>query len=729
MTGCLKLDLTIDVQGAAASKLSVEQRRQVAAWIEANLASAPDVVRAFLTLHLKYLATDNDPRRQLDVAWRELRRALGITPSSERRRSGDPLASLPSDQPALATAKNERAWLEHQEGRSGRLGDWHAGLSTRHHGRRRRLQEKLAKLPPEPKEGRPMPPNDLAEQEITEETPLEEIELTEAQKAEAKAYGAMFVEHLKQGNGADPVLASVNETLMPGGAVLAQEAQVSLAAELPEELVDADLVKTLSETRVRYDFAVTVTRLELDVEKKVVVEENGERHVVVASTREYGPARYAVTWSALATLAVMVGQFALPLHRLGTMLSTAGKKFTTASLSRMLHHVAQRLVPIYLELASHLANSDILAGDDTPCRVLEVAAYLREAAQDDAGSAKRRRPPWADYQTPTAAEASLRRCEQQRAERMRSRAEGDRAAKPTSEEVPSLGVVIGGRLAFESPRRDGNGPKQSMNTTVLSGRTVAADPRSLVVFYRSHLGSHGNLLESILAQRDVKARDLIVQGDLSTTNLVTSPELQRRFRVRQIGCSAHARRPFALYQHEDRIDCEFLLHLFLGLAIHEQRLDVHGRNRDNVLAVRQNESRKLWEEIRVVATEMTQRWSPATKLGTAARYIIKHYDELTAYLDDPRLEPTNNLRERMLRTEKLIEGSSMFRQSLEGRFVLDVVRTLLQTAVAAGVPVHEYLMSVLRADPDEVSKHPERFTPRAWATAKAEAARTATAAD
>ena len=41
-----------------------------------------------------------------------------------------------------------------------------------------------------------------------------------------------------------------------------------------------------------------------------------------------------------------------------------------------------------------------------------------------------------------------------------------------------------------------------------------------------------------------------------------------------------------------------------------------------------------------------------TPLGTGARHIIKHFDKLTAYLDDPRLDATNNLRERLLRTEK-----------------------------------------------------------------------------
>ena len=65
-----------------------------------------------------------------------------------------------------------------------------------------------------------------------------------------------------------------------------------------------------------------------------------------------------------------------------------------------------------------------------------------------------------------------------------------------------------------------------------------------------------------------------------------------------------------------------------------------------------------------------------------------------------------------------MENSSMFRRSLEGRFVLDIIRTVLQTAVAAGIPVHEYLVSVLRADPDEIAEHPERFTPRAWTARK-----------
>jgi hypothetical protein len=709
-----KFDLKILVSPHPVTELSAEQRREIARWIEQSLPGVPESVRVFLEPHCKYLNSEGDLRWPFDATYRELRRALGITPSSERRRSGSPLSSLPPEE--ARTAQTEEDRLEKQLNRSSRLEGWHGELKKRHRRRGKRIKKRLTKLKAAAKAGREQEPQ-VEEQEVTEDTPVEEIELTPEELAETQAHAIEFCKHLLQGDGSDPALQSVNETLMPGGSVVITEERESLAAELPEELANATVVETLHETRVRYDLTVSVSRIELDVEKKVVVTPSGDRAVVAASTSAFGPPRYSVTWSALATLAVLVGQFALPLNRLATMFSTSCKRFTAGGLGRMLHYVAQRLVPIYLEFSDQLSDSGILAGDDTSCRVIEVSSYFAATKPAEGSASKMARPPpWADYRTIEAAEQSLKRCEELQDARKRRRAEGERDARRTPDEDPSLGVVIGRVLEFESARQDGKGPKQSLNTTVISGRSVAEDPRSLIVFYRSHLGSCGNLLESILRSRDPSAREVILQADLSTTNLVSAPELLERFTFKLSGCSAHARRPFALYEHEDPVNCSYMLHLFKGLAIYEQRLDVHGRNRENVLAVRQAESRELWEDIRELATEMKDKWSKATKLGVGARYILKHYDKLTAYLDDPRLESTNNLRERMLRTEKLIENSSMFRRTLEGRFALDVVRTVMQTAVAAGVPVHEYLESVLRADAEDVAAHPERYTPRAWAT-------------
>lgn len=695
----------------AIEDLSAEQRQEIAAWIRAHEAELPDSVRTFLGLHQSYLTADGNLRKAFEAALRELRRALHITPSSEkRRRSGSPLAGIPP-RDSEGSAKSVEEELEQQIARMNRLADWHRDLRRRHRRRSKRLLEKLAKMATEKTD-------DSGKKRAHEPERLEdiELELSPEEIAEDKAANQPLIDHMLSGNGADVAMASVNETLMPGGAVLQREEQEQLLAETPPELADAQVVKTLNEKRVRYAFSVSVTRVELDVEKKVILDRNGQRCVIAASTRDYGPPRYGVTWEALATLAILVGQYAMPFNRLGSLFSTSTKRFTAGALSRMLHYVARRFVPIYLELATELANAEILAGDDTSCRVLEVSTYFAQPASSPTKNADK--PPWADYATPRIAEESFRRCELARRARIDRREAGDREARPAPEETASLGVIIGRKLAFESPRRNGDGPKEAMHTTVISGRGTAPDPRSLIIFYRSHLGSCGNLFELILKSRDSRLRNVILQGDLSTTNLVTAPELLARFAVRQIGCAAHARRPFAINQDEDPERCEYMLHLFLGLAMHEEQLDAIGRNRENVLAVRGSESREMWNEILELAHDMTEVWSKATTLGTAARYIIKHFDALTAYLDDPRLEPTNNLRERMLRIEKLIEGSSMFRKSLEGRFALDVVRTILQTAVAAGVPVHDYIASVLREDDEEIATSPSRFTPRTWATAK-----------
>jgi len=697
------------LKSRAVKDLSAEQRREVASWIDANCETFPEPVRVFLALHQPYLAAEGDPRKALEAALRELRRALHITPSTEKRRtSGSPLSGLPPKEPDAPPSPREK--LEGAIGRGKQLRDWHGKLNKRHNLRIKRLEEQLAKMPMENK---------------TDHKPLRLEDMdppTEAEIAENKAAAERFGDHLRLGDGPAPAMKSVNETLMPGGAVLVREECVPLAVEIPEDLADAQVIKTINEPRVRYDFSVAVTRLELNVEKKVLLDQEGDRHVITASTLEYGPPRYSVTWETLATLAVLVGQFALPFNRLGTLFSTPAKRFTAGALSRMLHYVAERFVPIYLELVNQLADCAILAGDDTSCRVLEVSSHHAKLKADPADPTQREEPPWAAYRTPNAAEKSLRGCEEAQKTRMQRRSEGDREAKRTPEETPSLGMIIGRRLGFESPRKNGDGPKEAMHVTVVSGRSVADDPKSLIVLYRSHLGSCGNLFEAILKKRDPKLRDLILQGDLSTTNLVTSPEQRSRFNIRLIGCYAHARRPFALYADEDPERCEYMLHLFLGLAIYEERLDAVGRNRENVLAVRQDEGRETWNDILRLAKDMADKWSKGTKLGIAARYIINHFPALTAYLDNPNLEPTNNLRERMLRTEKLIEGSSMFRRSLEGRFVLDVIRTLVQTAVAAGVPVLEYLVWVLRASDDEIKANPDRFTPRTRAAAMAAAA-------
>lgn len=79
-----------------------------------------------------------------------------------------------------------------------------------------------------------------------EDIPVEEFEPTEEQKAQTRRQSQQFLEHLLTGNGADPALMSINETLMPGGAVIAEERSEHLEAKVPEDLASAT-VRELAE--------------------------------------------------------------------------------------------------------------------------------------------------------------------------------------------------------------------------------------------------------------------------------------------------------------------------------------------------------------------------------------------------------------------------------------------------------------------------------------------------
>jgi hypothetical protein len=657
-----------------------KERQQLAEWLTVHGDSVPDFVREALKHHVAVVDSLHGSRYKLSQTLAALRRALGITPSSERCRSGDPIGTLGGDEGK--GPKDKRAWLEHQAGRSDALADWHQQLGRRHRKEAKKTRGKLMQL------------EDVALPDAEEELLTEEQE-----QAEIAEESRQYREHVRLGSGPDPSLQSCAETLMAGAEVTTSERAEEVPAILTPEEADK-VVSTMVQQRERVDFSVSVSRVRIAVEKKVVAYAPGQRRVISGSTAHLGPPRYQVTWEFLAHMAVMVVQYAMPMHRLARMLSTESKRLTSGYLSRLLHYVAVRFVPIYLVLIDDLADAEVLSGDDTSARVLEVAQFFRQQedngdkAEGDDGDKPAAPSPWQAYATAQQAATSAQ---------MTARSDND-----------YLGVRLATELGFEFSRRRREGNKTELHTTTVSGRSEPSDPHSLTVVYRSHLGGFGNLLEILLEKRNKRLRDVIIQSDLATVNLVADPKLLERFKITYAGCASHARRPFSQNRHEDPELCKPMLHFFGGLFLYERCLDAHGRNRENVLAIRDNECRRLWEDIHEIADTMTMRWSKKTKLGDGAHYVIRNFDKLTAYLNDPRLELSNNFSERMLRMEKLIQSGSMFRKSLEGRFALDIMRSVTHTAIAAGAPMQDYLLDVLRTAPDVVEANPESFTPRAW---------------
>lgn len=416
----------------------------------------------------------------------------------------------------------------------------------------------------------------------------------------------------------------------------------------------------------RVEVKLVVTEIEYKVET-VTDPETGKS--VRASMADYGPEGCLYTWKGIANLMKLHVGFAIPLNRLSLIIGQP--EFTPSNIYRALRRTALSLLPIYLYLAEELSDAEILSGDDTTTKVLERV----EAADPEA-----------------------------------------------------LSRQIDEELGFAHPYASGKGIKQALNVSLLVGKPKP-DPRSTIRFFRTHVGSVGNLLNTILTWRSPKAGAVIFQGDLSSTNLPT-PEMRERFNLALAGCGAHARRPFWRYREQDESLCYFMLRGFLMLSKIEKIIDARGRTAERVLKLRGRYGRWVWHALRnrcIAATTgnvpspgtypsgiTPNIWPPGSDLHKAANYVINHFESLTLYLEHPALEYTNNGRERGVRIEKCMLDSSKFRKTRDGRAVLDVLRTINSTCTAAEIDPEDYLRYVNKHE-HEVHDHPERFTPYAVA--------------
>lgn len=424
---------------------------------------------------------------------------------------------------------------------------------------------------------------------------------------------------------------------------------------------------------VNYDYpkrmglTVTVSQINYQVE---TVTDPVTGKSVRASTAAEGPENFQITWEAVSNLTKMHVGFAIPINRMALMIGQP--EFSSSKICRILRYTADWLLPVYLQLAEDLSDVHFLSGDDTVTKILEL---ITEADDD-------------------------------------------------------LSAEINKHLNWASPKADGSGVKKSLNVSLLVGRTVA-DKRSTIRFFRTHLGSVGNVVHKLLEWRNPKAGDLVFQGDLSSTNL-PGEELQKMFNLVVAGCGAHARRPFWKHKEQDEDFCYFMLRGFAFLSRLEKIIDAHGRTRKNVLKYRGRYGRKIWLALKnrcsaaingkapSTATlragfPLTQ-WPPSTDLYKAANYVINNFKELTVYLDKPELEFTNNSQERALRIEKCMLNASKFSKTKGGRAALDILRTINATCTAAELDFTDYLRYV------SIHKHllqenPKCLTPYAVALA------------
>jgi hypothetical protein len=643
--------------GELFSAAGAERQQACRAWLAENPDAVPETLAANFTAVIDLVERLRGLAPKYQGVLRQLLRAMRILPSSERRRGSADTRSDGAPRGSNRRAIDPIERLRQTEQRAKDLLKWHRKCARKQKAKQSDARKKRMKL--------------------------EEIELSAEDEAELAAEDAAAAARCRLGEGADPRYVGHVETLMHGACCAVRSEDIDCNVDRLSLRNGAEIKQTFYEERERLDFSFSLTVQNVSVEKLSVQGKTGGTTLVCGDIETIGPKKMRVTWGFLGHMALLVTQYVMPFNRFARLVSSVKKRFTAGEISRYYQFVAGHFVPIYVYLGLSLADAEVLSGDDTPSLVLEVS---------EAGRQPDKPPPWRPFATAAQAQATL-----------------DAGAKPT------MALTLAKAFGFVSPRKNGTGDKEGFNTTTLSGRTQPDNPKSTVVFYRSHFGGLGNLLEAIVRRRRPENRALVVQGDLATVNYIADAAILKNLDLTIAGCASHARRPFALHQDDDPDACEMVLHSFKGIPIYEGAIDAFGRNESNTLAVRGTDQRACWDNILETCTEMQRQWSRETPLGKAARYVIRHFEKLTYYLRDARVSPWNNFSERMLRLEKLIARNSLFRQTLAGRFSLDVMRTVLQTAIAAEVDLATYIVWVMRMPKEAVEANPAEFTPLAFA--------------
>jgi hypothetical protein len=312
----------------------------------------------------------------------------------------------------------------------------------------------------------------------------------------------------------------------------------------------------------------------------------------------------------------------------------------------MVRFVAATLLPVYVHLWQLLAMRTYLMTDDTSTKILEKTPTdrLSDKGTEEVGGSSM------EFKALAPSESLM-------------------ATISKGLGLPDLGTTAEGKKAA---------------VTVVHGYDAELDYDSRIVFYLSHRGQAGDLLEVLLSKRPPDAPPLRLVSDMLTANF-PEPETRRLVGMISAACGAHARRRF--FQNTDLDDEMFyFVRGFAILADVESYASENRHKPGEVVRIRTAYGGRVWDRMKARAEKFMfeSGWEPASTPYKACAYLVKHFVALTRYLADENLPWTNNLCERALRREKIMLGSSRFRETFEGHAALDVITSVLATGTRVG---------------------------------------------
>jgi transposase len=152
-------------------------------------------------------------------------------------------------------------------------------------------------------------------------------------------------------------------------------------------------------------------------------------------------------------------------------------------------------------------------------------------------------------------------------------------------------------------------------------------------------------------------------------------------------------------------------------ALYAIEKTIRGRSADQRRAVRQERSKPLVLALKAWLELQLTRVSGNATIAEHIRYALNHWDGLTRFLDDGRIELDTNIVERSIRPLVLNRKNALFAGHEQGAENWACIASLIETTKLCGVEPQAYLTDVLTK---LVNLWPasrlDELMPWAWAT-------------
>jgi len=171
-------------------------------------------------------------------------------------------------------------------------------------------------------------------------------------------------------------------------------------------------------------------------------------------------------------------------------------------------------------------------------------------------------------------------------------------------------------------------------------------------------------------------------------------------RIKHVACIAHARRYFVdvvkATKNKPGI-AKSAVEWFAKLDAIEKRLKEGKATSEQIKQVRMTEAQPILTEFKQWLLTQQKITLPKSPLGKALFYSIKHWDSLTQYINDGRLEIDNNRSERAIKPFVIGRKNWLFNSSSKGADASSILFSLVQTCKEHDVDVFAYFKYALES--------------------------------